>query len=160
MYLQYIFNRRIFSIKTDGKTRKKRDNKNCLDDICKRCCLNSRYKTPSGRRDSYCSDCKNKNTREYTKSLTKEQRRAYNLKAMYGIKPEDYQNMISCQNNKCLICDIFMLDVKHCIDHNHKTGEIRGILCSPCNQGLGQFKDNIENLLNAAKYLKDKGCYG
>jgi hypothetical protein len=39
------------------------------------------------------------------------------------------------------------------IDHCHKTGKIRGLLCKNCNQGLGQFKDNIDLLLSAAKYL-------
>jgi hypothetical protein len=40
------------------------------------------------------------------------------------------------------------------VDHCHNTGKIRGILCTKCNTGLGSFKDNIELLMNAIKYLK------
>jgi hypothetical protein len=135
--------------------------KNPLKDICKICKINPRYKTPSGIRDSYCSSCKNQKTRLYTKNnISKYQRKVYNLKTMYGLELEDYNKILKNQNNKCLICNSYLLNIKYCVDHNHKTKEIRGILCSSCNQGLGQFKDNIENLLNAAKYLKEKGAYG
>ena len=41
------------------------------------------------------------------------------------------------------------------IDHNHKTNKIRGILCGNCNMGLGHFKDNLDVLKNAIKYLED-----
>ena len=40
------------------------------------------------------------------------------------------------------------------VDHCHKTGKIRGLICDSCNVGLGRFKDNIDNLKNAIKYLE------
>lgn len=43
------------------------------------------------------------------------------------------------------------------MDHNHQTGKFRGMLCNHCNRGLGNFKDNIENLENAILYLKNRG---
>jgi hypothetical protein len=43
------------------------------------------------------------------------------------------------------------------MDHNHKNGKFRGMLCNHCNRGLGNFKDNIQNLENAILYLKNKG---
>ena len=42
------------------------------------------------------------------------------------------------------------------MDHNHKNGKFRGMLCNHCNRGLGNFKDNIQNLEKAILYLKDR----
>ena len=46
------------------------------------------------------------------------------------------------------------------IDHNHDTGEVRGVLCNCCNRGLGLFGDNSELLKAAIGYLKENGSYG
>ena len=43
------------------------------------------------------------------------------------------------------------------MDHNHKNGKFRGMLCNHCNRGLGNFKDNIQNLEKAILYLKNRG---
>lgn len=55
------------------------------------------------------------------------------------------------QKGKCAICKIDMTSL--CIDHCHKTNKIRGLLCNPCNLGLGNFKDNPKYLKKAIKYL-------
>lgn len=62
------------------------------------------------------------------------------------------------QNFKCAICKEHNdnLSVPLAVDHNHKTNIIRGMLCGNCNQGLGRFKDNIEFLKNAIKYLQNE----
>lgn len=52
---------------------------------------------------------------------------------------------------ECVICGIS--EVKLCVDHDHTTGAIRGILCNNCNQGIGQFKDDPELLEFARIYL-------
>ena len=77
-----------------------------------------------------------------------------NHKAMlkkYGITEEVYQQMLIDSNGICPICDCKR--TLH-IDHNHQTGKVRGLICTSCNTGLGKFKDNIELLTNALKYLK------
>jgi hypothetical protein len=54
----------------------------------------------------------------------------------------------------CEICG----DVGQAVDHDHATGEIRGVLCHACNQGLGKFEDNPDLLIQAAHYLTTKGA--
>lgn len=79
------------------------------------------------------------------------------LKKNYGITLEDYQQMLDDSNGVCAICDQpFKFDNKHepCIDHDHKTGQVRGLLCVKCNMSLGGFDDNVAILLNAIEYLR------
>jgi hypothetical protein len=63
--------------------------------------------------------------------------------------------LIEQQNNKCGICFLaFDSDNSACIDHNHYTNELRGLLCQSCNKALGFFKDNIVTLRSALKYME------
>lgn len=73
----------------------------------------------------------------------------------YGITPEDYDEMYSKQEGKCAICKSHQLSLKKklCVDHCHKTGKVRGLLCNNCNLGLGSFKDDKIILETAIKYL-------
>ena len=57
----------------------------------------------------------------------------------------------------CIHCGKELPDGEYlCIDHDKKTGEVRGLLCKECNWGLGNFKDNPESLRKAIKYLEEK----
>ena len=83
--------------------------------------------------------------------------RKAHLKRNYNITLEEYQQMSSKQNHKCAICNSTEMNVKNkvlCVDHNHTTGNIRALLCSSCNTGLGNFKDNIDLLQKAIQYIK------
>lgn len=71
----------------------------------------------------------------------------------YGLSLLEYNEMFESQGSVCAICKK-PSDKPYHIDHNHTTGKIRGILCGNCNRGLGLFKDSIEALLNAARYLR------
>ena len=81
--------------------------------------------------------------------------RAVRLERVYGITQEDYDVMLRAQGGVCKICgqkesvDRFPLAV----DHDHKTGKVRGLLCGSCNTGLGKFNDDPDLLLKAMKYL-------
>ena len=77
-----------------------------------------------------------------------------NRKSKYGISPQDYLKMLQSQNGACAICGD--VKTKYVIDHNHKTGKVRGILCHACNVGIGNLKDNSELLKKAAGYIKSK----
>jgi len=58
------------------------------------------------------------------------------------------------EGEECWICGKVRVNRRLHIDHDHKTGKIRGLLCMACNRGLAWFKDKPENLRNAAKYLR------
>lgn len=82
----------------------------------------------------------------------------YTLKRKFGITLEDYDEMIAAQENKCAICqlpqELNVLKRKLAVDHNHKTKQVRGLLCDKCNRGLGFFGDNFGILFKAAEYLR------
>jgi hypothetical protein len=62
--------------------------------------------------------------------------------------------MFAAQDEACAICRAHQPGGKGwCIDHCHTTGAVRGILCSQCNLGLGQFRDDIGLLAAASNYL-------
>lgn len=82
--------------------------------------------------------------------------RSLELKRAFGLTHEDYEKMLAEQNGVCKICKRYRTasNKNHmAIDHCHKTGKIRGILCNWCNRGLGVFEDNLEFLENAKIYL-------
>jgi hypothetical protein len=76
-----------------------------------------------------------------------------------GITPELLIDTFEKQNGKCPICVSEIELEKSAIDHNHATGEFRGILCRTCNRALGMFRDSPEILMAAASYLTQKGSY-
>lgn len=83
------------------------------------------------------------------------------LKATYGLTIEQYDSILESQGNSCAICKIDTPSGRgrfH-VDHNHITGEIRGLLCHHCNLALGNFKDNISALLSAIDYLSKEAKF-
>ncbi len=88
--------------------------------------------------------------------------RKYDLKRIYGITLEDYNAMLFEQNNCCKICKSPNAGGKNKIfyvDHCHKNGNIRGLLCTGCNLALGGFRDNIDTLYQAIDYLKQNTAH-
>jgi hypothetical protein len=76
-----------------------------------------------------------------------------------GIKDmthERYQELLVAQGNCCAICKRDQKEFKRklAVDHDHHTGEVRGLLCDSCNGGIGKLKDSIELLERAILYLK------
>lgn len=74
------------------------------------------------------------------------------LKSTYGITTEDVSRMLSEQGGKCGVCDCPLS--QPCVDHDHKTGKLRLLLCSPCNLALGLLKDSSLIAFKAASYLQ------
>lgn len=111
-------------------------------------------KTKTGRA-SYCKECAITSGKEWYKKSEKYRQIVRNsgLKARFGISLADYDEMLKAQNSVCAICKNRDLNRNLHVDHCHKTGIIRGLLCKTCNYGLGNFKDNTEYLENAIEYL-------
>lgn len=79
------------------------------------------------------------------------------LKKTYGITIEIYEAILAFQGGKCAICRGGTSKAHFAVDHNHKNGRIRGLLCGRCNMGLAKFMDKLENLVAAMLYVKDDG---
>ena len=122
----------------------------------------------------------NEQTRKYyhqdldkSRQRSKDQYRKFRTRAMethirttYGLQADEYWKMVEEQKNLCKICnrpetrkwtkksDLAQEACRLTIDHDHKTGIVRGLLCHGCNTGLGKFKDDPELLLKAIDYLR------
>jgi DNA-directed RNA polymerase subunit RPC12/RpoP len=85
--------------------------------------------------------------------------RDWKLRAVYGISPEEQEEMFVKQDYKCAICkEEFDFSVRNNpkyphLDHEHSSGWVRGILCHNCNHGIGQFHEDINKMSAAIEYL-------
>ena len=95
-----------------------------------------------------------KYNKEY-KVVNKNKNRNDHYKRTYGISLDDYNKMFNDQSGCCLGCKKHQSELKRAlsIDHDHKTGEIRGLLCHKCNVVLGLIFDDVTILSNLIKYL-------
>ena len=111
-----------------------------------------------------CKDCsKNKANTKYKEErdrLGRHPSKAAQLKRKFGISLKDYEEIQEQQGNRCAICNNLEEEYTMAVDHNHNTGEVRGLLCMNCNTGLGMLKDSVQNLESAITYLKERGSYG
>jgi len=82
----------------------------------------------------------------------------------FGISLETFNNLLADQGGGCAICGkteglkVGDRQLRLALDHDHRTGAVRGILCNGCNNGLGRFKDDPELLRRAATYLENGGA--
>jgi hypothetical protein len=100
--------------------------------------------SPDGRRYS-CKECYNKGTREQYRADPSSHMRRF-VRRKYGITLEEYQAFLA---RPCAICG----RPSECLDHDHSTGANRAGLCQPCNQMLGNGRDNPDTLIAGAAYL-------
>lgn len=110
-----------------------------------------------GRRSDsqFCSrECKGKQRLRDGRAAASS-RKSY-MKREWGLGLEEYHRMLADQGGCCGICGGF--DPKgrgrFIVDHDHKTGKVRGLLCNDCNLGLGKLGDNVELLRRAVAYLE------
>ena len=99
-----------------------------------------------------CKEC----TREYGRQWRQSKGQRYHQTQRYGITPEEYKELLEEQLYCCACCG--SSDPKRkagfVIDHDHATGNVRGLLCHSCNIGIGQLGDSIAGLTKAINYLR------
>lgn len=78
----------------------------------------------------------------------------YNLRRLYKLSIEELEELKRKQDFKCAICE---KEKQLCVDHDHKTGRLRGLLCKPCNLALGNLGDTETSILKVLAYLKEYG---
>jgi Recombination endonuclease VII len=118
--------------------------------------LNEFSITPSGHPRGACKPCR------VNANIGPDAKRRY-LKRSYGLTLDQYNEHMRAQEGRCKICKSHYSDQPHgtlSIDHNHETGQVRGLLCGSCNRALGLFGDDPTLLTKAAAYLLDQGHYG
>ena len=136
--------------------------------ICKKCGLEKpiteySFKRPKNRKPGLqprCKHCAAEDTKLWNVRNKSTARDRY-LQRNYGISESEYKARLVAQNDCCLLCGV---EFNHgdwgsnspVVDHCHKNGHVRGILCNECNRGLGYFHDNPEALIKAASYLTGK----
>lgn len=77
----------------------------------------------------------------------------------YGLTPTDFDAMLETQGGRCAICRGDDHNGRNwCVDHDHATGAVRGLLCTDCNIGLGKFKDDPAILRAAIEYLEARSA--
>lgn len=115
-----------------------------------------RYKTgkKAGRFRSRCKDCTNEDNKAYRATPSGKRAMTRFSLSKYGCTPEQYGNLLERQGGVCAICK-GIVTRSLCVDHNHKTGRIRGLLCDRCNPGLGYFLDDPALLAAAIRYLNN-----
>ena len=112
-----------------------------------------------GRRNK-CKECHSSYGRKQHKAggwtdKRKEQTKRSRIKYNYGISLEEYEESMATS----VVCEICGDTDELCYDHNHATGEFRGVLCRACNRALGSLKDNPKLLARGIEYLIERGDY-
>lgn len=100
----------------------------------------------------YCKPCHNRVMREQRIGRNGSTRN-FHLVRRYGVTEAEVDAMIERQGGRCLICRVGAAE--H-VDHDHRTGAVRGVLCFNCNGGLGQFKDRKDTMARAINHLRGR----
>ena len=113
----------------------------------------------------YCKACHHARSAVWNKANPEraaENRRRGNLKRKYGMTLEEYDEMLESQGGCCASCgspEPGGSGTFH-VDHCHDSGEIRGLLCSNCNRGLGYLGDDLDGVMNIVYYLLQRDMHG
>jgi hypothetical protein len=124
---------------------------------CKKCgndqedsCFYAHKKAKDGLRE-VCKTCSSTESKSY-QTLNKEKIRIRVASKKYGINAEWYYKTLSNQNNSCAGCNRAFVDVPH-VDHDHTTGQVRGLLCGSCNRAIGLLQENTDTMIRLVGYL-------
>ncbi len=106
-------------------------------------------------REAYAKDPEKVKARVRERRAAAPKRHAdYELMRKYGLTRQEWDDLLIAQTGRCAICSTPLIgDRDPHVDHDHETGVVRGLLCSGCNLGLGHFKDDVDRLSAAIRYL-------
>lgn len=114
-----------------------------------RCCGELRPSERYEPRRATCRDCNNARARARgPRPYSREQW----LKQKYGITVDDFESLLAVQRNRCALGHPFRGKVV--VDHDHRTGVVRGLLCERCNLGIGHLLDSPALCRRARTYLE------
>jgi len=122
---------------------------------CKKCNATLRYKSNNAcvsceRKRCRLTNYKQQHKQHQSSDDYKKRRREYKYRYLYGLSTEEMFSMR--QSSICPIC--LAKPKRFCVDHDHQTGKVRGLLCYRCNTGLGLFLENPDVLKRAVYYLE------
>lgn len=134
------------------------------EQACRKCGLVqplSNYRRSASSKGGYYKTCK---ACTYSQATSNKEKLTFSywkhkLKKAYSLTPDDYYLMLQRQGGVCAICGTSNPGAKKsyfCVDHCHHTGQVRGLLCSSCNIGIGNLKDSRRLLQSALLYLDGK----
>jgi hypothetical protein len=105
-----------------------------------------------------CKVCAAEDTKQWNLTQTPERKKDLYFRRIYGMGLDEFETRWEEQRGSCKICNRLLSRAPQTgdsvvVDHNHETGEIRGLLCNECNRGIGYLKDNPMLCLKAFRYL-------
>jgi hypothetical protein len=106
-----------------------------------------------------CKSCYWKKWNNENPEKRKGYKRKCLLKQTYGMTLDEYNELLEKQNYGCAICGNNNGNRVMFVDHNHETGEIRGLLCTRCNCAIGLFDDDVEKIAKSIDYLTGTTVY-
>lgn len=114
-----------------------------------------------GLRFAQCKNCVRADIqgwRDANPEIHRERKIGYQLKRKYGIDRDQYDALLAAQGGGCAICgrEPAPDGKRPHVDHDHQTGAVRGILCGCCNSAIGQFREDVRLMAQAAKYLRSR----
>ena len=127
--------------------------------ICVRAADRLLYATSEDRREKVRT--KSREWRRENLERARRSDRKKHLRRKYGLTEEGYLVLLQAQDGRCAICGNEQTDGRRDsldVDHDHSTGQLRGLLCGQCNKGLGTFGDDPQKLRKAADYLERTTC--
>lgn len=104
-----------------------------------------------------CRDCRrvSEQARYRLRPNARNAQRWRTRKHKYGITEEQYLAFLAEQDGACAICRALPGEQSLCVDHDHVTRAVRGLLCQPCNFAIGHMADDPNRLRRAASYLEE-----
>jgi len=132
------------------------DKKKCS--TCKKILSLDQFFSNINNRDRKSTECKRCSTESVTRRRqeNKDEYRNTWLQRVYGINLDSYNILFENQKGCCAICNVHQsqLNKSLFVDHDHSTGQVRGLLCTRCNTGIGMLNDDIDVLDSGIEYLK------